>query len=217
MCDCCHLVQSYFYTRIKTSQRHWCLVVAKSEHDSTDTGSPWSFFGLNNVWGCLSFGWCRLKSQARLTSLPAKSWTQPSRRVPISQVKALWWPSRQHFVKYEPEFSFEAWLMMVDGRGEFRACEARVKSWGLSENSLSWNSGFIIVLTEKSYFGVCRCNPMYMCTECAAFTFLTIPFTGSTWVEAGGPAVFSRVVLWESWKSTCFGPFGTQCSKLGDV
>lgn len=38
---------------------------------------------------------------------PTTDGTVPKISFKPEKVKALWWPSRQHFVKYEPEFSFE--------------------------------------------------------------------------------------------------------------
>mmetsp|Transcript_42857 Transcript_42857/g.87687 ORF Transcript_42857/g.87687 Transcript_42857/m.87687 type:complete len:172 (+) Transcript_42857:74-589(+) len=38
---------------------------------------------------------------------PTTDGTVPKISFKPEKVKALWWPSRQHYVKYEPEFSFE--------------------------------------------------------------------------------------------------------------
>ena len=72
------------------------------EQNSTGTRSSWSFFGLNDVWGCLRFGWCQwLKSQEvdhgrastfgwcfmmfvpQIVCHAGKSWNQPQHSPPF--------------------------------------------------------------------------------------------------------------------------------------
>ena len=67
------------------------------------------------------------------------------------------------------------------------------------------------------FFGYADVHVHRTYTECTVETF-----AGSTWVEAGGPPQCTtrrpmKIMKFSLWKSRCFGPFGSQCLKLGDV
>lgn len=173
------------------------------------------------------------------------------------QVKALWWPSRQHYVKYEPEFSFEAWkileawwiesselwvlnpgricfflplsrkglrssghvatlILCKKRRGFVRKLAILKLWWSLRFYSVRISSfWYILIPTKFIRFGYADVHVHRMYTECTPLKrHRRKHLSGSRRTSACSAG---SGVQWLLWKSRFFGPFGTQCLKLGDV
>ncbi len=112
------------------------------------------------------------------------------------EVKALWWPGKQHYVKYHPEFSFQVWEI-CSKRSKFRFGVKLLRNFSTWHVKRSMWNGFGRCSLSKlkltlpqwrlellEYFGIIkRENNIIGTLDCR----LLIIDAGSSWMGTGGP------------------------------